>query len=413
MRVTFVGMSSITATLFRLRLNLPGGVFQKDDFERSLEEQKKASKLVSVYYRIHELEGYDVTAFGEVVPSRTLEIHVVRRESYGWALDVGVSASWGVVPSVKYSTSDLIWHDDLLSVGLDLAFPYRRYVFDATPKTTWVYGGIAASYRMPHLRFRGTDLFRLAPRMDMSFYLAQYARSDLRLSSFYLLRDQTVANLVSSSPQLDVSLGVGADLARAFLQTSAVPQTIPPMSQPNDVYAVRFLSRAETKWSSSLPWTRRDRRTFSDTVIDVCFPLEARATLWGQYVGISGRHRLFLRGRGVALIGRVPFWDDVQLAGDYQRVFFGDVYWAHLAAQLEVAYHVRLWRDWFEVGVFHDATVFEDRVESPPAVRLMDAFGPSLNFLILDQYALSVNQGIGFAPGRFSQTVSFTLQSVF
>jgi hypothetical protein len=27
------------------------------------------------------------------------------------------------------------------------------------------------------------------------------------------LRDQTVANLVSSSPQLDVSLGVGADLA--------------------------------------------------------------------------------------------------------------------------------------------------------------------------------------------------------
>jgi hypothetical protein len=46
-------------------------------------------------------------------------------------------------------------------------------------------------------------------------------------------------------------------------------------------------------------------------------------------------------------------------------------------------------------------------------MRLMDAFGPSLHFVILDQYALSVNQGIGFAPGRFSQTVSFTLQSVF
>ena len=43
----------------------------------------------------------------------------------------------------------------------------------------------------------------------------------------------------------------------------------------------------------------------------------------------------------------------------------------------------------------------------------MDAFGPSLHFLILDQCALSIHQGLGFAPGRFDQTLSFTVESVF
>ena len=41
------------------------------------------------------------------------------------------------------------------------------------------------------------------------------------------------------------------------------------------------------------------------------------------------------------------------------------------------------------------------------------ALSLSLHFLILDQYALSVHQGVGFAPGRFAQTISFAVESVF
>lgn len=74
---------------------------------------------------------------------------------------------------------------------------------------------------------------------------------------------------------------------------------------------------------------------------------------------------------------------------------------------------MKLWRDWFEIGVFHDVTVFEDRLFLPTELRFMNAFGPSLHVLILDQYALSIHQGIGFAPGRFSQTLSFSVESVF
>jgi hypothetical protein len=103
----------------------------------------------------------------------------------------------------------------------------------------------------------------------------------------------------------------------------------------------------------------------------------------------------------------------VELAGNDQRVFFDDLYWVHQSVQIELAYHINVWQDWFEVGAFHDLSVFDDRISSPPTLRLRDAFGPSLHFLILDPYALGIHQGIGFAPGKFSQTPSLTVESVF
>ena len=414
MRVSFVGMGSISATLFRLRLVMPQSVFQEEDIQRSLEEQKEAFNLASVYYIVHETEGSDITIFGQVVPARTLERHVVSRESLGWALDVAASATWGVVPRLRYSAANSLRHDDRLLVVLDVAVPYRRYIFDAAPRITWVHGVLDVSYRLPRFalgrkRFRG-----LAPQFDSSNSVSQYARADLRLASFYLSRDVTTASMVSSWQDVELSLGFGADLARVFLLHAASLQPgEPPVELPGDVYSARALVRATGQWTSARPWTRRDRRTIVNLLVDICAPAEFRASLWGQYVSTVGRHSLFLRGRGVELAGNVPFWDDVELAGNYQRVFFNDLYWVHQAAQLEIAYHVRLWRDWFEAGVFHDLSIFGDRISSPTTLRAMDAFGPSLHFLILDQYALSIYQGLGFAPGRFSQTISFMVESMF
>ena len=414
MRVSFVGMGSISATLFRLRLVMPGGVFQEDDIQRSLAEQKEAFNLVNVYYTVHETQGSDMTIFGQVVPARTLEIHVASRESFGWALDVSASATWGVVPRLRYSAADLLWHADRLLVVLDVAVPYRRYIFDAAPKITWVHGVLIVSYRLPRFALGRKRFWGLAPQFDSSNSVSQYARADLRLASFYLSRDVTAASLVSSWLNVELSLGVGADLARVFLLRAAASQPgEPPVELPGDVYSARALVRATGQWTSARPWTRRDRRTIVNLFLDICAPAEVRANVWGQYVSTLGRHRLFLRGRGVKIAGNIPFWDDVELAGNYQRVFFNDLYWAHQAVQIEVAYQIRLWRDWFEAGVFHDLSIFEDRISSPTTLRAMDAFGPSLHFLILDQYALSIYQGLGFAPGRFSQTISFAVESMF
>jgi hypothetical protein len=270
MRVSFVGMGSISATLFRLRLVMPQGVFQEDEIQRSLEEQKEAFNLANVYYIVRETEGSDITIFGRVVPARTLEIHVTSRESFGWALDVSASATWGVVPRLRYSAVNFLWHDDRLLVVLDVAVPYRRYIFDAAPKITWVHGVLDVSYRLPHFalgrkRFRG-----FAPQFESSNFVSQYARADLRLTSFYLSRDVTAATLVSSWADVEFSMGFGADLARVFLLHAASSQPgEPPVEIPGDVYSARALIRATGQWTSARPWTRRDQRTIVNLFVDI------------------------------------------------------------------------------------------------------------------------------------------------
>ena len=47
------------------------------------------------------------------------------------------------------------------------------------------------------------------------------------------------------------------------------------------------------------------------------------------------------------------------------------------------------------------------------ALRIIDAFGPSVHFLLLDTLALDLYAGFGFSPVGFDQTITFALQTIF
>lgn len=410
MRVTFSGIGAVAASLFRLRLDLPAGAFQRERLDRSLDEEKKRLNLLYVHYVIHEIPGEAATIFGDVVPERVLDITVIQRQHVGLTLDISVSATWGVIPQVTYTRGDVVFDGDRLRLQLGMAVPYRRYVFDADPKPQWVHGVVDVSYRFPRFGLRG---LQLAPRFDETLSFSHYARSDLKLSQFYLLRSVTIANLVLFLPYLELSLGPGADLAQvALIRMASADLGQPSATPPKDINSARGLIRGSGNLRLGPPWARRDQRPSAYLSVDTCFPIEVRATLSGQSFNILGRHRLIVRGRVVALAGTVPFWDDVELAGDYQRTFFGDRYWVHDTLQIETAYHISFWREWFEAGIFHDLSLFRDRTTQPNAIRVIDSFGPSLHFLILDLYALGIYEGFGFAAGKFSQTLSFTVTTV-
>jgi hypothetical protein len=72
-----------------------------------------------------------------------------------------------------------------------------------------------------------------------------------------------------------------------------------------------------------------------------------------------------------------------------------------------------LWRDWFALGLFHDASLFTDRSQPRAGAAVVDAFGPSVHFLVFDTFALDFYAGFGFSPLGFDQTVTFALQTIF
>ena len=410
-RVQFLGVGSMGAAIFRLDLNLPGSVFHKPTVIRALEELKRKYGLVSISYLVTDIGEIQIPLFGATVPERAMRVYVVSREFFGWSLDVSVSATWGVVPSLSYQHAGLLLDDDRLSTNFQFAFPYRRYVFEQEAHLQWALGGFEAAYRLPR-RMHGW----LAPRLATSLFLSRYDRMDLDIKTFDVLRSTIVPTLLLLRPALEVSLGVGADVVR-IVQLERVTGGPEPLQPLGDMTSVRALVRLAASLDPQVLVTRRDQRPWMRLEIDAASPdvqkwfLNTR--LSGQWGTSVGRHHFAIRGRGVVLAGDVRFWDEIPLAGDYQRVFFNNQYWIHHAVQLETAYRVGLWREWLALGVFHDGSLFMDRRLPVHAIAAADAFGPSAHFLLLDTFALNVYAGFGFAPVGFDQTITFTLQTIF
>ncbi len=411
MRISFVGVGGVGATLFRLSLNLPNNIFHKPTVEQALEDLKQKYGLVNISYRVRDLGESQITPFGPMVPDRLLRIYVVSREFLGWALDVSVSATWGVVPAVSYQYASLLLDDDRLFARVEFAFPYRQYLAEEEPRLRWVHGGFNAAYRLPR-RLQGL----LALRLETSLYLSLYDRPDLAIQTFDFMRNTTVPALVLIRPYLEVSLGAGADIVRIF-QVQRVSDSATAIPALGDLKSVRALVRLVANLDPHAQVMQRDQRPWVHLQVDGASSNIQQwllvTTLTGQSVMTVGRHRFILRGRGVLLAGDVRFWDEMQLAGDYQRVFFGNRYWVRQAAQVETAYRLQLWRDWFAVGVFHDTSLFMDRSQPLHHTTVVDAFGPSVHFLLFDTFALDFYAGFGFSPVGFDQTVTFALQTIF
>jgi hypothetical protein len=411
MRVSFVGVGGVGAALFRLSLNLPSNVFHKPTVEHALQELKEKYGLVNITYRVRDLGESQITPFGPMVPDRILQIYVVSREFLGWSLDVSVSAAWGVVPALSYHRASVLLDDDRLFTRVEFAFPYRQYLTEEEPRLRWVHGGFDAAYRLPR-RLQG----RLALRLETSLYLSQYDRPDLAIETYDFLRSTAVPALVFIRPYLEVSLGAGSDVVRIF-QVQRVPASATDNPALGDLKSVRALFRLVTNLDPRALVMQRDQRPWVHLQLDAATSNIQKwlvtTILTGQEVLSVGRHRFILRGRGALLAGDVRFWDEMQLAGDYQRVFFANRYWVRQAAQVETAYRIHLWRDWFALGVFHDTSLFMDRSQPIHGTALVDAFGPSVHFLLLDTFALDIYAGYGYSPMGFDQTITFALQTIF
>ncbi|MCC6748773.1 MAG: hypothetical protein IT371_14025 [Deltaproteobacteria bacterium] len=411
MRVIYTGVSSVVAFLFSLDFYLPRGVFHEPSLRRGLERLKRKHDLLNIYYRVKEPGEYNTNVLGKNEPQRVLQIYVVTPDAVGWGFDMRSSPTWGLLPGVSYTRRSLLWAGDRLRAKAEVGFPYRRYLLDIDPKFQWVHGGLEFEYTLPRMVGR-----RLAPRLDSSIYVSRPERLSLGLASYHLLRTPTLASLVLFLPGLELSLGGGVEVLRAFLLDPA-PGPPPLEPVPGPATSVRGLARLGAKLEARSEVLRRDWRTFLALRCDLIASGAQRwmfqSELVGQLFRGFGRHRFFVSGRGLLLAGDVRFWDDVALASDFQRVFFGNRYWVRGAGQLETAYRINLWWYWFDLGVFHDLSVFADRTRPERPVAVANAFGPSIHFLLFDLFALDLFAGFGFAPVGFDHTLSLSLQTIF
>lgn len=405
MGLAFVGASSLQALLYQIDVYLPGGVFHVGTLERALAELRRKHDLLTVYYRVSEGRPFQENRLGTAVPQRRLRIFILTRERFGWDLGLALDPLWGLVPRGGVRLRDAVLRDDRASARLRIAVPHRRFIVDESPSFQWVHGRFEAAYRLPKLF--GAPL---APTLEGMTELSRYSRTDGLIARYFAYRGELFATL-RLLPARWLTLGAGAGVAftRAFQLVSR--------EELGQRQLLRYVLRSSGEVGfGNEALLRRDQRTRMGLAVALALARDQRPLLStrfsGQYVLPLGRGELRLRGRLLHLSGSVRFWDEEPLAGDYLRAFFDNRYWVREAGQLGLAGRWNASRA-VQLGIFHDAALFRDRSRAWRPAALANGFGPSLHFLLFEQFMLDLYYAFGFAPVGFDHNFSLTLRSAF
>lgn len=410
-RVVFVGVGAYKALLMRVDVNLPHDVFHGPTLDKAVAELKAKHGLQNAYYRVREPRQEAETELGGPgVPQRVLKVFVLTRESFGWTFAVELDSKWGVVPSVGFTFRDVLLEDDRVHADAAIAIPYREYFFQESPALQWVHGEVGGSYRFPP--FLGGHV---APLIEASTAVSQYHRDDIGLERFFIVRTPVALLAQLLFPVVTVSLGGGIDHAFIFLIERAGTDDAPDSAR--DMNVLRYTALLQAEFTIDPDILRRDQRDEVDLSVRFASSGEGDwmvdSRLAAQVWFYLGMHDLLFRARGIYMTGDVRFWDEVGLAGSYQRVFFDNRYWVREAGQLTVAARFSIWEDTIKLGVFHDGSVFVDRTTEDHRIGLTNAFGPSFHWLMFDLFAFDLYYGFGFDRHGFDHALSFELRTVF
>ncbi len=408
-RIIFHGVNTYDALVFRLVLDLPGNVFHGPSLDAALQDLKARYNLVTISYRVDDTGMGTATLLGHVANLRILNVFILTKESFGYSFSAQLDPTYGLLPRVGLRFRDMLWDDDRFQTKLELSVPYRRYFFDAEPKFQWVRGLADLSYRAPPF-FDGL----LAPEITAVTSLSNDARTDVGLEDYFTYRAQASANLGILWPDFSLTPGLAVNYTLLFAVTEDASRETPAAATDA---LLRLGGRLAARLNLYPEVSRRD--LLSEIKVDTFFGGDVlgafftEVRLEGQGAVSWGLHDFLVRGRGVLVAGDVKVSDEVQLASDTQRVYFGSRYWVRQAFSLEVAARFALWRDRLKVGLFHDVSIFGDRSSGPERFALANAFGPSLHVIFFDQFALDLHYGFGFASVGFDHNLSLRLYSLY
>lgn len=407
-RIVFEGVADVMAVRLRLELYLPGDVFHRQTLEDSLDRIERRHGYRELTWEVIETQVPAEEPVEIAMLQRVLHIHVTSEESFGWGVSASLSSTWGLLPSGNMSLRDVALADDRFEVELAVAFPYRRYLFDASPRFQFVYGRAAVTWRLPRF-VRGI----LAPSLSAETTVAQQGRPDRNLESFFFGRTQVLGGLaVYPLPDLGLALGLGLEHAHLFdVELVDAGGTMPVTED------LRGLARVELEIAIEPQPLRRDYRRF--VLLEATGALSRdggmvlRNTLEARMVWLFGPHDLILQVLGTYVTGDVRLWDVRSLAGPVMRVFFEDRYWVREAGQVELAFRGAVYEDSIKLGLFVDGAAFGDRSGGGLEPGWATALGPSLHFLILDAIAIDLYYGFGFDAVGFDHNLSFGISTVF
>jgi hypothetical protein len=407
-RIAFVGANSLEKVLYSDNVHLMDGVLYEPMLLQSLQTLKETQGFRSVTHSFGEGDEFLPNRLGFVVPERVLSVYLIGEEDRGWGIGLEVEAPWGLMLRGSYDAPGLLANGDHFTTRLALAFPVHQYVIEEEPQFRWVYGKYGVDYR-----FAPFGAGRVSPLITARASLANFQRRDLGIESVFVNQNGLQASLqIEVSRQLRQTIGVRVENAQVidvdFLTEDG------SFDEPRSAFRGTLVSETEVEFDDgTLRSDLRDQLAVAANVaVNPHGELLFRADLEGQWAIAVGRDDLLLRGRGLFRTGDVRFYHERPLASATQRVFFANQFWVREAGQVEVAFRKRIRRN-VKLGLFHDLSLFINRLESELPLAWANGGGASLHLLLLDQFAFDFYYGAGMSPEGFSHNMYLKLRTVY
>jgi len=407
-RITFVGANAIEKVIYSDNVHLLAGILYEPVLLESLRVLQETHGLRNVTYSVAEGDEYLPNRLGFVVPERILTVYLIGEEDKGWGVGFEVEAPWGLMLRGSYDAPELLARGDHFTTRLALAFPVHQYVIEEEPKFRWIYGKYGLDYR-----FAPFGQGRVSPLITARASLARFQRTDLGIESVLVNQNGLQASLqIQASRAVRQTFGLRVENAQVidvdFLDGEGT------FDEPRTAFRGTLVTETEVEFDDgTLRSDLRDRLwVAANLAVNPEGDLLLRANLEGQWAIAVGRNDLLLRTRGLYITGDVRFYHERQLASSTQRVFFADRYWVREAGQLEVAFRKRIRRN-IKLGLFHDLSVFVNRLDPDLPLALANGGGPSLHLLLLDQFAFDFYYGVGLSPDGLGHNMYLKLRSVY
>ncbi len=414
-RIIVVGQGLVRTLEVQLNLDLPQRVFNRFIIERQLAELVRRRSLDEATYQVVPMEQIDHGGI-QLTPSSLLGTNLglspgaphellIRLKQPDWRtgfdLGIGFRSPDGFHGSTTYRDGSLLLDDDRTSTELLVAFRSFEALFSSNKNT-------GVTRVMLNNRWYGppifSDLFR--PTVELDLQLQSRFRIDLNVDQ-YLFAPLSLALRLTYEPMRGLQLGVGGGMQFRKLFNVDPENDDVVLQIRTGEQTLRAFAEADLTWNFEPEELRQDRQPRWD--LSARF-ISSGGTAFDQFLRLQSTYqRMFTIGydefwfvlAGAALLGDVPFYDEVALGDGFVRLGYGGDFFVRKAAGLNVEYRLSLSRESFKLSLFNDAAIFEELNQDRTGRRLQftDSVGMGLHFLVMTTFQVNFYGGVGFVPG--------------
>lgn len=416
-KTIFLNLGTLKTLTFKYKFKLPENIYNNRIIRRELRKLKKKHNLKRISHKLKKIKSYDSSVFQL---DRTFDIPIIGEkqlltfEKYSHRYDLLIKVkqqkakkikkksyigfklkttySKGFIPKIKYYTKNVCKKGDKTEIGASVGILYGIDGNFSSPPTATFYQ-LDGKYHLPKFK-----RFNFIPFIDGLIYKSNASRKDLGLLKYsYLLLRTTITPTFEIQKFLKIHIGLGSETLNPY-KSEIDPESsfIIKKSETLDTYyflttglsfeLIPIRVGSVIKKNSKITYRKFSRdNSFSSFEFINLYDFE-----------LKNKDIYSLAFKTNFYWGTVPYHHEIPVSNGTFKGFYGLSFHTRGQFSFSNEYRISIYKDFIYTGLFTDMVIFKGSGYDLTGAQCGVVTGPTLRFLILDQFEASIYYGQDF-----------------